>query len=110
MAVTNHSITSNLTPQYGNTRLQALYATIVSSCVKQLYEYLIFLFTSEMSFTGLFNRRIVIRHVRGAIIQYFLFVFVRGLSVCSDHCRAMECRIWVTTILGEMNVARVKQS
>ena len=38
-----------------------------------------------------------------------LFCWMEALSVCSDHCRAMEYRIsGVTVVLGEIDDARVK--
>ena len=35
------------------------------------------------------------------------FRWIRALSVCSDHCRDMGCRIGMMVILGAMGVARV---
>ena len=34
------------------------------------------------------------------------FVFIKAISVHSDHCRAMACRIGVTLVLGEIDVTR----
>ena len=51
------------------------------------------------------------RHVMSPSIPLFFFCFycLEGLSVHSDHCRAMGYRIWrVTVDLEEMDVARVK--
>ena len=35
------------------------------------------------------------------------FRWIEALSACSDHCRAMGCKIGVTVVLGEVDVARV---
>ena len=37
-----------------------------------------------------------------------LFSWIKTLPVCSDHCKAMGCRIGVTVVLGEVDAARVK--
>ena len=43
----------------------------------------------------------------------FVFVFVKALSVCSEHCTPLQDygmydKVMTTGVLGEMDVARVK--
>ena len=38
----------------------------------------------------------------------FCFRWIKAFSVHSKHCRTMECRIGVTVVLGELDVAWVK--
>ena len=42
-----------------------------------------------------------------SIGEMFFFCWIKDLSAHLCHCRAMGCRIGVTVVLGEMDVARV---
>ena len=42
-------------------------------------------------------------------VFHLLVSWIEALSACSDHCRAMGCRVReVTEVLGKMDVARAK--